>query len=76
MYLQNYSLSFSSHSTLYYYRIFKQHTFTLGFLVSSAAKESACNAGHAIRFLGWQALLEKGQPTHSSVLGLPWWLRW
>ena len=76
MYLQNYSLSFSSHSTLYYYRIFKQHTFTLGFLVSSAAKESACNAGHAIRFLGWQALLEKGQPTHSSVLGLPWWLSW
>ena len=21
-------------------------------------------------------LLEKGQATHSSLLGLPWWLRW
>ena len=40
-----------------------------GFPSSSAGKESACNAGHAIRFLGRQAPLEKGQPTHSSILG-------
>ena len=25
-------------------------------------------------FLGWEDLLEKGQATHSSILGLPWWL--
>ena len=52
MYLQNYSLLFSSHSTLYYYRIFKQHTFKLGFLGSSAAKESACNAGDPDSWVG------------------------
>ena len=29
-----------------------------------------------IRFLGWEdLLLEKGQATHSTILGLPWWLR-
>ena len=27
-------------------------------------------------FLGWKELLEKGRATHSSVLGLPWWLSW
>ena len=25
--------------------------------------------------LGWEDLLEKGMATHSSMLGLPWWLR-
>ena len=29
-----------------------------------------------VRFLGREDPLEKGQATHSSVLGLPWWLRW
>ena len=27
-----------------------------------------------VRFLGWEDLLEKGKATHSSILGLPWWL--
>ena len=27
-------------------------------------------------FLGQEDLREKGQATHSSILGLPWWLRW
>ena len=26
-----------------------------------------------VRFLGQEDLLEKGQATHSSILGLPWW---
>ena len=26
--------------------------------------------------LGWEVPLEKGQASHSSILGLPWWLRW
>ena len=26
--------------------------------------------------LGWEAPLEKGKATHSSVLGLPWWFSW
>ena len=25
-----------------------------------------------VRFLGWEDTLEKGQATHSSILGLPW----
>ena len=28
------------------------------------------------QFLGQEDPLEKGQATHSSILGLPWWLRW
>ena len=28
-----------------------------------------------IRCLGWEDLLEKGKATHSSIPGLPWWLR-
>ena len=27
-------------------------------------------------FLGQEDLLEKGKATHSSILGLPWWLSW
>ena len=29
-----------------------------------------------VQFLGWEDLLEKGQSTHSSILGLPLWLSW
>ena len=29
-----------------------------------------------VRFLGWEDPLEKGQAPHSSILGLPLWLRW
>ena len=29
-----------------------------------------------VRFLGQEDPLEKGQAIHSSLLGLPWWLRW
>ena len=28
-----------------------------------------------VQFLGWEDLLEKGQATRSSILGLLWWLR-
>ena len=27
-----------------------------------------------VQFLGWKDPLEKGQATHSRILGLPWWL--
>jgi len=27
-----------------------------------------------VRFLGHEDLLQKGKATHSSILGLPWWL--
>ena len=29
-----------------------------------------------VHFLGREDLLDKGQATHSSILGLPWWLSW
>ena len=29
-----------------------------------------------VQFLGWEDLLEKRWATHSSILGLPWWLSW
>ena len=29
-----------------------------------------------VRSLGWEDALEKGYTTHSSILGLPWWLSW
>ena len=29
-----------------------------------------------VRFLGQEDPPKKGSATHSSILGLPWWLRW
>jgi len=29
-----------------------------------------------VRSLGGKGPLEKGMATHSSIPGLPWWLRW
>ena len=29
-----------------------------------------------VRPLGWEDPLEKGKATHSSIPGVPWWLRW
>ena len=29
-----------------------------------------------LRSLGWEDPLEKGKATHSSILGIPWWLSW
>ena len=43
----------------------------LGFPESSVGKESTCNAGDPIWFLGGEDPLEKGQATHTSILGLP-----
>ena len=40
----------------------------MGFPGSSAGKESACNAGDQVRFLGREDPLEKGMATHSSIL--------
>ena len=47
----------------------------MGFPRSSAGKESPCNAENSSSIPGWEAPLEKGWATHSSILKLPWWLR-
>ena len=43
---------------------------------SSVGKESAYGAGDPGSILGWEDPLEKEEATHSSILGLPWWLSW
>ena len=47
---------------------------TLVFPNNSVGKESACNAGDSGSIPGLGKSLEKGQATHSSILGLPLWL--
>ena len=37
-------------------------------LVASDGKESTCNAGDSVLFLGWKDPLEKGMATHSNIL--------
>ena len=47
---------------------------SLGFPDSSFGKESVCNAGDLVRFLGWEDHLEKGKAMHSSIL--VWRISW
>ena len=46
----------------------------MGFSGGSAGKESACNEGELGSTPGWEDPLEKGKPTHSSILAwrIPW----
>ena len=38
------------------------------------SKETACNAGDPVQFLGWEDSLEEGMASHSSILTwrIPW----
>ena len=47
-----------------------------GFLDSSVGKNLPTMQEIPVGFLGGRDLLEKGSATHSSILGLPWWLSW
>ena len=40
----------------------------------SVSKESACNAGDPVQFLGWEDPVEREMATHSSILAwrIPW----
>jgi len=46
----------------------------MGFSGGSAGKKSACNEGELGSIPGWEDPLEKGKPTHSSILAwrIPW----
>ena len=48
----------------------------MGFPGGSDGKGSTCNAGDLGLIPGQEDALEKGMATHSSILGLPWWLSW
>ena len=54
----------------------KEASIKVGFPDSSVGKESTCNAGDPELIPGWEDPLEKGQATHSSILGLSLWLSW
>ena len=44
-------------------------------LVAQLIKNLPAKQETPVQFLGQEDPLEKGQATHSSILGLPWWLR-
>ena len=48
----------------------------MGFPDSSVGKEFASNAGDRSSVPGSEDQLEKGQATHSSLVGFPVWLSW
>ena len=45
-------------------------------LIAQLVKNLSAMQETLVQFLGWEDPLEKGQATHSSMLGLPWWLSW
>ena len=45
-------------------------------LVAQLVKYPPAKLETLIRFQSQEDPLEKGYATHSSILGLPWWLRW
>ena len=44
--------------------------------VVQLVKNSPAMQETPVQFLGQEVPLEKGEATHSSILGLPWWLSW
>ena len=44
-------------------------------LVAQLVKNSPAMQETPLLFLGWEDPLEKEEAIHSSILGLPWWLR-
>ena len=45
-------------------------------LVAQLVKNLPAMQETPVWFLGREDLLEKGEATHSTILGLPWWLSW
>ena len=46
------------------------------FLIAQLLKNPPAMQETPVHFLGQEDALEKGQATHSSIVGLPWWLSW
>ena len=51
-------------------------TFYWTSLIAQLVKNPPAMQETLVRFLGQEDPLEKGSPTHSSILGLPLWLSW
>ena len=45
-------------------------------LIALLVKNPPATQETLVQFLGWEDPLEKGQTTHSNILGLPLWLSW
>ena len=45
-------------------------------LIAQLVKNLPAMQETPVQFLGQEDLLKKGLATHSSILGLPWWLSW
>ena len=45
-------------------------------LIAQLVKNPPALQETPVQFLGREDLLEKGEATHSSILGLPLWLSW
>ena len=45
-------------------------------LIAQLVKKPPAMQETPVQFLGREDLLEKGEATHSRILGLPWWLSW
>ena len=45
-------------------------------LVAQLGKNLPAMWETSVQSLSWEDPLEKGKATHSSILGLPWWLSW
>ena len=46
------------------------------FLTAQSVKNPPAMQETLVQYLGQEDPLEKGKPTHSSILGLPSWLSW
>ena len=49
---------------------------TTASLVVQLVKNPTAMQDTQVPFLGRDNPLEKGEATHTSILGLPWWLSW
>ena len=45
-------------------------------LIAQLVKNPPAKQEILVQFLGQEDPLEKEQTTHSSILGVPWWLSW
>ena len=45
-------------------------------LIAQLVKNPPAMQETPVQFLGQEDPMEKGWATHSSILGLPWWLSW
>jgi len=59
-----------------YFLIWVSSPIYRAYLISQLVKNLPAVQETLFQILGWEDPLEKGEATHSSILGLPWWLSW